>query len=115
MISISMILADTDGNIIIDEAPNSEYRNGPGRVTRTANLDGSTTINHGGVQDGDRSFKVFGSLTSAEVTTMWYIFQNSTLVTVCTPDGAYKGAIDFLDVNGGNLDLSLLIKERISE
>ena len=114
MISISMVTADTAGSIVIKENPDSGYRGGPARVTRTANLDGTTTINHGGVQDGDRTFSVRGNLTLAESDAIWYIFKNSTTVTVCTSEGAYRGAIELLEVDGGNLDMSVLIKEKAS-
>jgi len=107
-------MSDPSGNIVLKETPDSEYRNGPGRVTRTANLDGTSTINHGGVQDGDRTFRISSNLTKAESDAIWYIHKNSTLLTICAPDGAYIGAIDYIDVNGGNLNLTLLIKERAS-
>jgi len=115
MISISNATANsTYGSVILKNHPKNEHLNGPARVTRTANLDGTVTINHGGVCDGDRTFKAFGTLDKTNTDILWYIYQNSTLVVVSAPDGCYMGVIEYLDLNGGNVDMTILIKERIS-
>jgi len=114
MIGISTITANANGDIIIHENPESELKKYPARVSRSATLDGGAVITHSGFSHGDRTLRVMADLSLEEANKITRIHQTETLVNISLPDGFYSGALSGLYIDNGQVDLTILIKDKLS-
>ena len=114
MISISTTTSNTAGAVVIKDKPESEKRRYPKRIQRSATLDGGAVIADLGFSHGDRTLKIKAELSEAEATKLINIHQTETLVNISIEDGFFSGAIGSLDLPEGQLDMSVLIKEKLS-
>ena len=111
MIAISKLTQDTNGALIINELNNSSLYDGTARVSRTATLDGGVVIDHSGFVAGDRTLNVNCVLSATEDEILTGLFESETFIYVSTKHGFYKAAIERLSGDGGNRQLTILLKE----
>jgi len=114
MISISTQTASATGNIVIHEKRDSELKNYPARVSRSATLDGGAVITHSGFSHGDRTLSVKGDVSAADEAVITALVQSSTLLRISMKDGVFLGAISAMKIDNGSLDMTILIQEKIS-
>jgi hypothetical protein len=115
MISITTSTYDLSGHIIINEDPNSDLKSNARRISRTATLDGGCSITDQGYSDADRTFQVRkDGISRADADRIWYLFRTYSLVNVCIEDGAFRAAIQDVNLAEGNLRTKILIQEKIS-
>lgn len=112
MISISSIIQNPSGAIIINELLTSEVISNSARVSRVATLDGGSVITHSGFSDGDRTLSVYARLNKADSDLLWNMFKNETFVLVSIPDGLFYSSIQRVKVDSGDLSMTILIKNK---
>ena len=111
MIGIATIDYDEQGHITFDELPESNLNPPDARVTRTPTLSGGAVIHHSGYSDSDRVFDILAELNATKTDILKYIYKNFTLITIATPEGAFKGVMSRLEEQGGNVRIEFLVKE----
>ena len=114
MISISTITANTAGNVILDEHPNSEIHRGSARVSRTATLDGGVVLTHSGFSHGDRTLRIKARVDQDQADAIWVLHTTETLLVVAVKDGVFYCAIQDLQLDNGDCRITILIKEKLS-
>jgi len=114
MIGISAIEQDLDGAVVLDLDPTPRKSN-LSRLQRTATLDGGAVINHMGYADGDRTLTVKGAIEEDQEDVLWDLFRAGSMVNVATCDGFFRAAIERLDADAGDIYMSIMIGERLSE
>ncbi|RLB92211.1 MAG: hypothetical protein DRH26_06800 [Deltaproteobacteria bacterium] len=114
MIGLSKTTADTTGDIVIYESKDSQIKELSARISRTATLDGGCVITHYGAQDSDRTFRVRVNLNETDSETLKNIFEGSTIIYCSTEIGFFSGAISKFKDNNGEIDLTFLVKEKLS-
>lgn len=119
MIGISTQTYDLDGTRLFletDRAQDSENKSGARRVSRTATLDGDVLVSDMGYADGDRTIKVREQMASlAAIAFARYIVEHYQLVVVTTDDGAYTAVPSEYGIDSGDLVMTMLVTEKISE
>lgn len=112
MISISSVIQNVTGAVVINESLTSAFKTNTARVSRVTTLDGGSVITHSGYSDGDRTLSVYARISEAQANILWNIFRNETFVLVSIPDGLYYATIQRLRTDNGNLSMTILIKNR---
>ncbi len=112
MISISTIVANTSGNVVINEKSTSDVGAKKARVTRTATLDGGVYLNHSGYAEGDRTLRIKSRVTTSQVVALSNIFENFTSSLLAFKEGIFLGAISTLSSNNGELTMTFLIQQK---
>ena len=113
MIGISTQIADVMGNVIFDGG-DSNSSSIYARVSRTATLDGGCVINHYGVSQGDRTFRVSTKIGSEQKVILEHINETSALINISCPEGYFSGYISSIDTSRPEMKMTILIKERLS-
>lgn len=108
--SLTNIVSDTDGAIVIRPGPKSEIYSATPRVSRTATLDGGAIINHFGFCDADRTIKITGKIAEADAGKLWTLVKAATFLNLATADGVFYGAISSIKNNGGAVEFQFLVK-----
>jgi len=115
MISITTPTFDLQGQVIINETANSDLKKNNKRISRTATLDGGCSITDQGFSNADRTLTINeSSLDKERADCIWRIFTIYSLVRVSLRDGCFLGAIEKVSLNEGNLNMKILIKERLN-
>ena len=112
MISISTVLPDTSGNVVINNDSASNLGERTARVERTATLDGGVYINHSGFTDGDRTLFIVGKVNTTQAAILKNIFETHTQVFVSMKDGLFIGAIPSMTAENGSLKMSIYLKQK---
>jgi len=112
MISISTATASINGNVIINNTSSSRLKEKTARVTRTATLDGGVYINHSGYTDGDRTLHIKEKISKNIETKLNNIFELYNSVIISLDDGCYDGVIDRMTSENGNLNMTIMIKQK---
>jgi hypothetical protein len=116
MIGISTQTYDLDGARIFRNPEDLKNRRGERRVSRTGTLDGGVVITDLGFADGDRTILVNEPNASlASVDFARYLVEHYSLVNVMTEDGAYSAVPSAYDVSNGELSLTMLVSEKLSD
>jgi len=97
---------------IIKELKTSDLHSTTARVSRAKTLDGGVSITHSGTTDGDRTLKIKAKITKTQSDALWAIYNNDTFIQIAFSDGVFYGVIENFKTNNGNLDMTILIKER---
>lgn len=113
MIAISTQIADIDGFVIIDNIVSSEAEKKEARIQRTKLLDGTTSIVHYGVSDGDRTIAIKGFAEKIEAEKLQDIFDNQTFINLSADDGFYNAVLKNFSNDVGNISTTIYIKERV--
>lgn len=115
MISITTSSYDLLGHLRLNLDASSELKRNRRRVNRTPTLDGGCSISDQGYSDADRTFQVRkDGISRADADRIWYLFRTYSLVNVCIEDGAFRAAIQDVNLAEGNLRTKILIQEKIS-
>ena len=110
MISISTIVSDTNGNVIIKKHYGSKLKEKPVRISRTKTLDGGVYIKHGGFSHGDRTLYIQGFITEDQESTINYMFENYTAFLISMRDGLFYCSVASFTAENGVLDLTIYIE-----
>lgn len=115
MIAISTIEQNENGAVVLDrvQIPDTIRRTGTARVQRAATLDGGVVINHFGFSHGDRTIRISGHVDQAVADALWDIFTSGEMVNVSTEDGFWRAAIESMEEDDGDLDMTIWIKEAL--
>ena len=111
MIGLSKIAQESGGAIIIHKDGRSEIKRAEARVSRTATLDLGTVIDHRGYSHGDRTFRIESEVNDVDADFIWSMFKAELFVNIATSDGFFYGSISAVDIDRGQLTMTLLIKE----
>lgn len=110
MVSITTITTGDPDGVLFYEDPDSVFQDTEPRVSRSATLDGGSTIDHRGFCDGDREFKIKAQLSADQSEDLWSIYRNETLVNLSCKEGFFQGAISRMAIDGGRLEMTFLVK-----
>ena len=111
MIGLSKITQEAGGAIIIHKDSRSELRRAEVRVSRSKTLDLEAVIDHRGYSHGDRTIRVESEVRDTDADFIWSMFKTELFINIATPDGFFYGCMSALDVDRGQLNMTLLIKE----
>jgi hypothetical protein len=111
MIGLSKNTQEAGGAVIIHKDSRSELRKAEARVSRTATLDLGAIIDHRGYSHGDRVIRIESEVNEADADFIWLMFKTELFVNIATPDGFFYGSISSMDIDRGQLTMTLLIKE----
>lgn len=114
MISVSTIIKDSAGDVIINELPESKLHDSSARVSRSATLDGGCVITDSGFCDADRTFDVRARPNKDDVETLRAIFKVHSLVHIATAEGFFSGKIERLGSDNGGIRMTVIIKEKLA-
>ena len=114
MIGISSIDQDASGAILLDLDP-VPLKSNLARIQRTATLDGGVVLSHMGYADGDRTVTVKGRIDEDSEAALWELFKKGSMVNLSLRDGFFRAAIERLDADAGDINMTILIGERLSE
>lgn len=115
MIALSTITYDIQGHVVIRETPESILPDLTRRVTRTATLDGESTISDLGFTYSDMTYVVRSrSLSDDQIAILEAMIKTYPLVRISTSEGAFIGAISAMTVGRIPVEFTLLIKQKIS-
>ena len=112
MLSLSTIDQNVSGNVVIKEDPKSNFADAEARITRTACLDGSVVVDHRGFFHGDRTFDVSARLSESDTSLLKALFQTQTILTLSCTEGCFEVVIRRLSADGGEIQMTILIKEK---
>lgn len=110
MISITSLTGLSEG-VIFQELDSSEFKKVTPRVTKSKTLDGGVSIDHRGVVDGDREFRIRATIDEIIEAALQNINKNETYVNISCPAGFFLGVIAYLDTDNGILDMEFWVKE----
>jgi hypothetical protein len=111
MISVSTVISDTSGNVVI-KGTADDYRENAARISRIKTLDGGVHITNAGTSDGDRSLIVRSRISQSQEDLLWYIFNSYTFVHVSVRDGFYYAAISDLEIKNGAVRMTILLNNK---
>jgi hypothetical protein len=116
MIGLSAPTVDANGAVILKEnRAKSTANEPPARISKSKCLDGTVSITHSGVCDGDRTFRlVIPQITEAEYTVVKRLHRNYTEVVFACRDGVFVGVIAQPIMSGGNCTIKIEAKEKLS-
>lgn len=112
MIAITALTQSTTRAIVLQASDKSRLMENTARISRTKTLDGGVSVTHSGYADGDRTLRIRGQVTQDEADVLDDIHRNETFVRVAFFDGVFIAAMDRLNTDNGELDMSMIIKER---
>lgn len=110
MISITSQTADSDGAVLFQERPESEFFNSNARVSRSATLDGLGVLDNQGFSDSDRTFRIRADLTEDQRNALWALYKAHTDFYISCIDGFYPGAIGQIEVNRNPVFFTFLVE-----
>jgi hypothetical protein len=115
MIGISTPVYDLNGSRVFRQADIANL-SGARRVTRTATLDGGVSVYDTGYTDSDRECSVVEvDAGAAAIEFARRIVATYDSIIISMDDGAYRGVPESHRMNGGDLEMKVLITEKISE
>jgi hypothetical protein len=116
MVSIASPSFDLLGNLLLSKTNLSEDKNQFRRVSRTATLDGGSSIQDLGFSHSDRTIRIISDRASDDnLDTAQYLQINYPLVTLANNEGVFLTAIESIDILNGQLVLTCLVKEKLTE
>jgi len=118
MIGIATEVFDMFGSRIYERADKKDCLNDSGRrrCTRTATLDGGCIVYDTGYSVSDNIIKVRDENAGDDsVAFAKYIVQYYRSILVATKDGVFKGVPKSWNYDGNELEINVLVTEKISE
>jgi len=113
MIAISTPTYDLNGHIVISESPETLYPQLKRRVSRTATLDGKSTLSDMGYSDSDGTYLV--RLDNAALKDdLEALIKTYPLLYLSTKQGCFSGTIKNMNMSKTPMEFTFLIKEKIS-
>ena len=86
-------------------------RGGKKRLMRNKTLDGGVVFTDGGLSAGDMTFEIQIASTVELWASLWALFSATSWVTITTEQSCYLAKIGSMVESGGNIVLSVMIKE----
>lgn len=111
MISITKINAELDSAIVFDENPRSQIRRHSSRVSITPTLDGGGVLDNQGYSVADRILTIRAILDQSRSAKLWQLFKDELYINIGTNDGVFFGSIENIELDNGQLFMTILIKE----
>lgn len=97
--------------VLIRDDSRSEIKRSRPRVNRTATLDLGTVIDNQGYAVGDRTIRIFASVPESDESKLWGLYKDNLFLWISTRDGLFYGAVEEMNIDRGQLELSFLVKE----
>lgn len=113
MVSITSRTGTSDG-VIFQELPSSRFKEITPRITKSKTLDGGVYIDHRGVVEGDREFDIRARLDEEESAALELLHKNETLVNIACVQGFFLGAISYLSIDNGELDMTFWVHDSVT-
>jgi hypothetical protein len=104
----------TSAGVIFQELPSSKFKRIEPRVTKSRTLDGGVYIDHRGVAEGDRVFEIKARLDQETAAALELLHKNETLVNIACLQGFYLGAISYLEIDNGEMDLTFWVHDSVT-
>ena len=115
-VGIATLTYDPDGAKVIDQVPSTELKNNAGgrRMSKTATLDGGSTVYDTGYSASDRKYIVRARDDDGELAT-WAerIVKNYSTIMLSTRNGLFYGVPADWWVDGGYINIKISITEEI--
>jgi hypothetical protein len=111
-IGLKKISADSESAVLIRDDSSSTIKNYRPRVMRAATLDGGAIIENLGYSDGDRELNIISRVDEEIETKLRSMVQDELYLVISTRDGVFYGAINYMKIDRGNLNLKILAQER---
>jgi hypothetical protein len=116
MVSISPPTFDIVGPLLIQEDATSNMVSESRRVSRTATLDGGVAISDMGYAHGDRTFQIkIKNATRELIEKASYLHRNYPYLILANYEGVFLGAVASLALRNGELSITYLVKEKLTE
>lgn len=101
---------DLDGAIIIQNDLDEVRYSGARRILRIATLDGGVYVSDFGYTAADRTIAIkISNAIEVVFEQLRYLMENYSSLVVCTPHGAYTGALQDVTHSGGDVEATLLL------
>jgi len=113
MVSITSRTGTSDG-VIFQELPSSRFKEITPRITKSKTLDGGVYIDHRGVVEGDLEFDIRARLDEEESAALELLHKNETLVNIACVQGFFLGAISYLSIDNGELDMTFWVHDSVT-
>lgn len=113
MVSITSLTGSNDG-VIFEELTESTFKKIQPRIAKSMTLDGGVFIDHRGVANGDREFSIKAILDETTAAALQNLHENETLVNISCIQGFYLGAISYLAIDNGNLDMTFWVSDSVT-
>lgn len=115
MISITKTTLDTAGAIVIKQyKTKSNIQDALARVSKATTLDGGVVVVHSGFADGDRKILIKTRLSETVANTLWDVFKSETFVNLAIIDGVFNAAISKLQIDNGDIRMTVEIESKLS-
>lgn len=116
MIGLSAPTVDETGAVVLTEHKGkSQTSEPPARLSKSQCLDGTVSLTHSGVADGDRTFKiVIPQITEAAYTVVKRLHRNYTTITIACSEGVFAGAIAEVRASKGDCTITIEITEKLN-
>ena len=111
MISITTQVASSYAVVLQEDPDGSTLDRFSRRVSRRATLDGGSAVNDSGYSDTDRTLIVEAEITAAQKVTLEYMIKTYSRLNVASKTGFFSCAPEDMDVDNGQLRLTLLVAE----
>jgi len=111
IIGLKNAVSDAGSAVLLKGDSRSELYNSKARVTRTPTLDLGVVIDSQGYAVGDRVLKIVSSLDESKAEAVWNLYKDSLFLLVSTRDGIFYGSVQDIKLDGGNLEMTFLVKE----
>jgi hypothetical protein len=113
MVSITSITG-TSAGVIFQELPSSKFKEISPRITKSRTLDGGVYIDHRGVAEGDREFVIKARLDKETADALELLHLNETLVNIACLQGFFLGAISYLSIDNGEMELTFWVHDSVT-
>jgi len=114
VIFTSRLFDVTYSPLILHEDRSSNLRGVERRVSRTKTLDGEVRIDDAGYSDGDRTISLrVRAPSKAQVAALQGLVAADGLQRLSTVDGLMEGAVEYVALNDGLLNVRFLVRDRI--
>ncbi len=114
MIGISTLTFDLNGFVVIRETSASLFPTLVRRVARTATLDGLSSLSDSGYSDSDGIYVIKMS-DRVGVDKLISMIKLHPQVRLCSKEGCFVGVIKSLVIDRDPVEITFLIKEKVSE
>jgi len=115
MIGLSTLAYDLDGFLLIRENIKTQNPTLERRVTRTATLDGLSSISDLGYSDSDGTFFLsITNITQTGIDTLEYLVKNYANLRLSAKSGCFEGVLKLVDTNTFPIQATFLINKRVS-
>lgn len=115
MIALRSYDAGSNSLAIINENADSELTESAARVSRTALLSGGVSIVHRGFDHGDRTFRIRADIDAETQAAIEAMRDDEVYLLADTNEGTFIVVIERFRCDNGSLELTLMVKERVSQ